>query len=359
MSQIYAALGIADTDRAYINTLGQAVVYEATQELLTQYNADLAAAMAVFVERTTTDHQIRYKLPMGGRMQRRGGQARAGAVKAVGQWNVALPLEEFGDAVAGDRVSMAYMTIQEYDRHLDGVMIRNKNTRRHELLRTIFRNDSRGFEDEIHGTLTVQPLANGDAVVYPPVMGSESEAQANHFLVSGYAASAISDTNNPIKPIVRALELRFGAEQGNSNIGVFINSAQTDLVMDLADFEEVTDRFVVLGADGNTLTGLPQNVPGRVIGRVNGAWIIEWEFIPAGYLMGIHFGAPRPVLQRVDPADTGLTSGLQLVSDDERFPFQGAQWSDRFGLGVGNRLNGVVMQLKASGSYDIPAAFAD
>lgn len=358
MSQIFGALGIPDTDRSFINTLGQAVVYEATQDLLAQYNEDLAAAMAVFVERTTTDHQIRYKLPMNGRMQRRGGQGRSGAVKAVGQWDVALPLEEFGDAVAGDRVSMAYMTIQEYDRHLDGIMIRNKNTRRHELLRTLFRNDSRAFEDEIHGALTIVPLANGDSVVYPPIQGSESDAAADHFLVSGYAASAISDTNNPIRTMVRKLVQRFGAEQGNSNIGIFVHSDQVALLADLADFEEVTDRFVVLGADGNTLSGLPQNVPGRVVGRVDGAWIIEWDWIPTGYLMGIHFAAPRPVLQRVDPADTGLASGLQLVSEDERYPFQGAQWSDRFGLGVGNRLNGVVMQLKASGSYDIPAVFA-
>lgn len=358
MSQIYAALGIPDTDRAFVNTLGQAVVYEATQELLAEYNADLAAAMAVFVERTTTDHKLRYKLPMGGRMQRRGGQGRSGAVKAVGQWDVALPLEEFGDAVAGDRVSMAYMTIQEYDRHLDGIMLRNKNTRRHELLRTLFNNTSRAWEDDNYGELTLVPLANGDAVVYPPVQGASDDATADHFLVSGYAASAISDANNPVKTIVRKLELRFGAEQGNSNIGVFINSAQTELVMDLADFEEVTDRFVVLGADGNTLSGLPQNVPGRVIGRVSGGWVIEWDWIPAGYLMGVHFGAPRPVLQRVDPAETGLASGLVLVAEDEKYPFQGAQWSDRFGLGIGNRLNGAVMELTTDPTYDIPAAFA-
>jgi hypothetical protein len=358
MSQIYAALGIADTDRSYINTLGQAVVYEATQELLAQYNAELAAAMAVFVERTTTDHKIRYKLPMTGRMQRRGGQARSGAVKATGQWDVALPLEEFGDAVAGDRVTMAYMTIQEYDRHLDGIMIRNTNTRRYELLRTLFRNDARTFVDDNYGDLTIQPLANGDAVLYPPVVGSETEATANHFIVSGYAATAISDTNNPIKVLVRRLVARFGSEQGNSNIGVFIHSDQTDLVSDLADFVEVTDRFVVLGDDGETLSGLPQNVPGRVIGRVDGAWVIEWDHIPSGYMAAIHFAAPRPALQRVDPADTGLSSGLQLVATDERYPFQGAQWSDRFGLGIGNRLNGAVLQLKASGSYDIPTIFA-
>lgn len=358
MSQIYAALGLPDHDRSYINTIGQAVVFEATQELLAQYNADLNAAMSVFVERTTTDHQIRYKLPMTGRMQRRGGQARSGAVKAVGQWDVALPLEEFGDAVAGDRVAMAYMTIQEYDRHLDGIMIRNKNTRRHELLRALFNNTSRTFVDDNYGDLTVVPLANGDSVVYPPVIGSESEATAQHYLTSGYAASAISDSNNPVRTIAKKLEQRFGAEQGNSNIAVFINSAQSDKISDLADFEEVTDRFVILGADGNMLTGLPANVPGRVIGRVSGAWVIEWDWIPENYLLGIHFGAPRPLLQRVDPAETGLTSGLQLVASDERYPFEGAQWSDRFGLGVGNRLNGVVMELTADPTYDIPAAFA-
>lgn len=358
MSQIYAALGLPDTDRSFINTIGQSVVYEATQTLLAEYNEDLALAMGVFVEASTSDHKRRYKLPMSGRMQRRGGQGRSGAVKAVGQWDIALPLEEFGDAIAGDRVAMAYMTLDEYNRHLDGIMLRNKNTRRHELLRSLFRNSVYSFEDDNYGTLSVQPLANGDAVVYPPVEGSETEATANHYLVAGYLSSAISDTNNPCAETDEILRMRFGSEQGNSNIGMFFHRDDLPAIYDLTDFTEVTDRFAVPGDDMETLTGLPSNVPGRVVGRANGVWIIEWNWIPATYALGVHFAAPRPVMQRVDPADTGLASGLQLVAEDERYPFQGAQWSDRFGLGVGNRLNGVMMQFKASGNYDVPTRFA-
>ena len=42
----------------------------------------------------------------------------------------------------------------------------------------------------------------------------------------------------------------------------------------------------------------------RVIGRVNGVWVVEWRFVPANYILAIHLDAPKPLMQRVDPADT-------------------------------------------------------
>jgi hypothetical protein len=61
---------------------------------------------------------------------------------------------------------------------------------------------------------------------------------------------------------------------------------------------------------------------------------------------------------RVDPADTGLGMGLQLVAEDERYPIKSAHYRNRFGYGVRNRLNGVVVQLVASTSYTIPTIYA-
>ncbi len=193
-------------------------------------------------------------------------------------------------------------------------------------------------------------------MLYPPVVGSESEATENLYLESGYAASAISDTNNPLVTIRQKLEAHFGQAQGGANLVVFIHTDQVAKIEALGDFEALDDNFVRAGADSAMLVNLP-NVPGRIIGRCNGVWVVEWAWITTAYLLGIHLEAPAPILERVDPAETGLGQGLQLVSTNNLYPLTVAQYRFRFGMGVGNRLNGVVMELGTGGTYSIPADF--
>lgn len=357
MANIFGHLGLSDTDRVYSATPGQQVVWDAVQEYVEQYNAGLNAAMSAFVEGTTSDFKRRYKLPGGGYMQRRGSDGRPAVRKRVGSWDIGLPLEDFGDGIAANDVALAYMTASELTANVQSVLIANTNTTRFEMLKALLNNTQRTFKDELHGDIIVEPLANGDTVVYPPVDGSTTEATDNHYLESNYLPTAISDTNNPYPVMVAEIEEHFGTRTGGSPIVVFNNPAQTAVVEALTDFVEVPDRYIRLGDDESIPVGLPQ-VPGRVIGRVNGAWAVEWAWCPAAYMLGIHLEAPRPLLQRIDPADTGLGVGLQLVGGDEAYPFNEAFWRNRFGFGVGNRLNGVVMELAAGGSYTIPTGYS-
>lgn len=358
MSAIYGVLGINDTDRVFLSTLGQRVIYDAVTRVLQMHNEELAAAQRVFVEQVTSDYKLRYKLPAQGRMQRRGSQAQSAAVKALGSWDVALPLEEFGDQIAIDRIAFGYSSIQDLDRHMDGIIIRDTNTLRYEMLYALFNSTSRTFVDPLWGSLTIQPLANGDSVTYPPVLGSETEATATHYAESGYAASAISDTNDPYVTIIEALESRFGAVQGGSNIVVFINNAQTAKTKALTSFVDVIDYAVVPGLQTAVPASTGPDVPGRIIGRHDsGAWVSEWRWIPANYMVGVHLDAPRPLMQRVDPAYTNLGSGLQLVSESDVYPFEQSHYEHRFGFGVGNRLNGYVLELGTGGTYTVPTAY--
>jgi hypothetical protein len=252
---------------------------------------------------------------------------------------------------------MAYMTVGDLERHISTVVTMNVNTVRYETLKAIFSSSQDTFDDPLHGDLLVEPLANGDSVTYPPVIGSESQATDTHYLESGYAAASISDSNNPYVTIEAELVEHFGKSQGNDNVAVFINSAQKAKTEDLTDFVEVTDRFVIPGTQTARLTGLPMSHPGRVIGRTNGCWVIEWDWIPANYMVGIHLDADPPLKRRVDPANTGLSTGLQLVFEDMDFPFEAEYWDNRFGFGCGNRLNGVVMELGTGGTYTVPTAY--
>jgi hypothetical protein len=360
LTWLYGALKLDDADRTRtVNNIGQGVVWTAVQDYLARVRTSVAAAMGVFVEGTTSDYSRRYKLPGGGRLQRRGNQSQTGAVKGIGQWDVAFTLEDFGAQIAVDDVAMAYMTAEEMQRHVDTVVVQDINTVRYEILKALLNNTARTFIDPIWGSLTVQPLAlASDSVLYPPVLGSETEATDTHHIESGYAASAISDTNNPYVTLRDELEEHWGAAQGGSNIVAFINNAQVSKTEDLTDFDPVDDRFVVPGANTDTLRGLPANLPGRIIGRTNGVWVAEWRHVPANYIIAVHLDAPAPLIERVDPADTNLGTGLQLVSRDTIYPFEMSHWRHRFGVGVGNRIGAAVMELGSGGTYDIPSGFA-
>ena len=358
MASIFGALGLPDTDYSYINTLGQEVVYDATQQVLGDHNADIEASMAVFVEKATWNHVMRYKLPGSGELERVGREGRANAIKASGSWDVAFTLEEFGARISRDRVTLAYMNLQEYDRHLKTVMKQDQNVVRKEMLRALFNNAARTFHDELWGDLTVQPLANGDSVKYPPVVGSLDDATAQNYLASGYASASINDTNNPIPTIVSTLEQHFGTPTGGSNIAVFCNNAETSRLQALANFDPVPNRFVSYGDDVSLVDfgKFPVGLPGRVLGETDAALICEWRWIPSGYLLAVHLDAEKPLMRRTDPPAVGLPDGLALVSQDTTHPFNNADWSHRFGFGCANRLNGVVMQL-TTGSYTVPSLY--
>lgn len=356
MGNIFGSLRLADNDYVFNSTAGQQSIFSVAREWVAMQNAALAAMMGAFVEATTEDFTRRYKLPGSGYLDRMASQSQAAARKAANSWDISLPLEEFGAQIAGDRVSMAYMTADELTRHLETVTTQNVNTVRREILRGLFNNAARTFVDEIRGSLTVQPLANGDSVTYPPLIGADDPATANHYLASGYATASISNTNDPIPTITRPLIRQFGQATGGQPIAVFVNYDETAKLAALANFIETTDPMIQPGANTDRPINLPV-LPGVVIGRYTGnAWIVNWDWIPSGYMLALHLGAPAPLLKRRDPAATGLPADLALVSTDAETPFAAAHWSHRFGIGAGNRLNGVVMKL-TTGSYDVPTAY--
>lgn len=359
MAGIFGHLNIDDSDRAFNATVGQRVLFEAATDYINRANAELASAIQLFVARTTSEFKTRYKLPGGGYLQQRGSDGRYAAVKASGEWDAAFPIFDFGAMIAGNDVDMAYMTVAELDRHIGTVVNQNVNTVRHQMLRRLFKNTTDSYVDRVGGSITIQPLANGDAVVYPPVIGSSTEATEDHYLESGYAESAISDTNDPYAVVVPELTQHFGQVTGGSNVVSFINSTAETETRGLTDFFEVPDNFITVGAN----TDRPMNWPAvpnsaRIIGRHKaGTWVAVWDFIPANYLVSVHTEADPPLIRRIDPADTGLGDGLQLVSENEEFPFQESIWRHRFGFGVGDRLNGVVMEFGSGGTYTIPTAY--
>jgi hypothetical protein len=189
------------------------------------------------------------------------------------------------------------------------VRARDVATVRFEILNALLGSTQTTFADPLNGTLYIEPLANGDTVVYPPVLGSETEATDTHYLESGYTVANISDTNNPYVTIANELEEHFGTPTGGSNIVTFISSDITAKTQALTDFVAVTDMRIQPGQDTATVFGLPSGLPGRILGTVSGAWVVEWRHLPSTYTVSIHLDAPAPLAMRVDPSYTGLGSG--------------------------------------------------
>lgn len=351
-------LGIQDSERTYVEGVGQQSIWEATQQYLAMVNEDLARVTSLFVERITEDHKFRYYLPADGELQRMSKRGEAGERAVSGYWDVALPLWGYGDAVGWGRRDFAYMTLNDYQRAVDGVVLRAQNTLRKEILRALLDSSGFTFPDELRGNLSCVPLANGDGVLYPPVAGGTTAAEATHYAESGYATSSISDSNNPIKTISRALRQRFSANGDKRRRVILIASGAQDYVEALADFEPVDDANIAKGANSDTVLNVPVAIPGEIIGYCNEAYVSVWEWMPANYMMGIDLQAEKPLQMRVDPAFTGLPRGLSLVSESEQFPITKSDWQWWFGLGVVNRLNGYVMELGTGGSYSVPSGYS-
>lgn len=358
MANIFGMAQLNVSDYNFAIDADQQILYNVTKEYLAAWNAAMQAAMAVFVQPTpTTLIAERYKLPGGGRLQRRSKTTQAGAVAQVGEWDVAYDFELFGAQVASTQRDLALMSPAEYELHIDTVTNQASHTVRFEILKHILNNVNATFVDEKRGTLTIRRLANTDGTLYPPVIGSETEAQENHYIVSGYTAANINDTNNPYPVLVRELTEHFGVMTGNENVIAFINSAQTALTQALSNFIEVPDMFITPGVNANVPNRLPM-APGKILGRINGAWVSEWDWIPANYAAAVHLDQPQPLKMRVDPPNPRLPQGLTLVAEDSIYPIESSHWEYNFGFGASNRLNGVIMEFTTDGTYDIPATYA-
>lgn len=361
MAGLLGHLNMADTDRPFTIVNGQEVMYRETELVFQRWSEDMAAAKELFVQERTENFQERYKLPGSGYSQEEdtgGDAAPSAAVKASGYWQVAYYLRQFGDTLSFDDVVLGYMTMKEFENHLQTVINRNNNLEFGLILKALFNNLVQTFNDPIHGSLSVQPLANGDDVTYPPVFGSVIDATANNYLAPNYIESGITDTNNPFKLIRDTLEPHFGFPQGGSPIIALVNTSAVTYARQLTDYDEFTNRYLLPGGNVTTLIDLPEGFQGgRIVGVCNGVVIIEWPRIPSGWILGMHLDAPKPLKQRIDPVNTGLSPGLKMITRDMEHPFINNRWRNRIGFGVGNRLNGVALALNGTTSYTIPTIY--
>lgn len=241
-----------------------------------------------------------------------------------------------------------------------------------QVLRAIFNNNTRTAD--IRGTAyNVYPFYNGDAAAAPPNYKNYSFSDThNHYLTSGAAAVDSGDLDT------MATQLKHHGHGTAANGGQLILMVPEDgaEVTAIRSFRVADgDSYDFIPAQGQSPFLLPTNTGGiaggaqppstfqglAVAGRYGPWLVVEESYIPSGYMVGLASGgevsAANPVGIR-EHLNPGLR-GLQLVkgrSDD--YPLIDSFYRRGFGTGIRQRGAGVVMEVTADATYDIPAEYA-
>jgi hypothetical protein len=310
------------------------------------HNQEIDRMLEVFATRTT-EYQERFSTPVNETLQPLDENGRAKPTKGVAQYTVGYPLQAAGTAWGVNYIARQRMTLGELARELQTKQIADINWMRNHVLAALFADASWTWEDELHGDLTVYPLASGDTVTY----FSQSGAMATDDHILGYA----SFTQAAIEAI--STELLEHPQNGMGPVVVFMPTASVATAKGFTDFIPISDPLVVYGNVTSTLRpGVPVNVPGRIFGAIDGTntYLAEWAKMPANYLLAISLGGTPPLRLREDPAAS--LRGFNLVAERNDHPWYERQWLRMAGFGAYNRV-GAVVAITSTTTYAVPTGY--
>ena len=217
---------------------------------------------------------------------------------------------------------------------------------------------------------TVYRLYNADGTVPPSYEFETFDGTHNHYLVSGAATVTSGDLDEMEEHLV---EHGYGAQTGTTMI-LMVNRQELATIRSFrvatgASYDYIagpgqapwllpTNTGGVVFPQGSTV---PSSFAGMNVAGAYGPWtIIENGWIPAGYMLGFASGGQNNAGNLVglrEHQNPGLR-GLRVVKGREPdYPLIDSYYNRGFGTGIRQRGAGVVMQVKASGSYVIPPAY--
>jgi hypothetical protein len=237
------------------------------------------------------------------------------------------------------------------------------------VLKAIFNNVNRTAT--IRGqNFNVYALYNNDGTVPPPYINNTFLSTHNHYVTSG-AATIDSGDMDQMETLLT--EHGYGRLQGSQMI-MLVNRAQ---LVTIRTFRVATGAsYDYVPASGGVPWLLPTNtggpvfpqggaIPAEVNGlKVSGAYgpwlIVESDYMPAGYILGFASGGDNNAgnLVGIREHQNPALRGLRLVKGrTPDYPLIDSFYNRGFGTGIRQRGAGAVMQITASGTYTIPAAY--
>lgn len=219
---------------------------------------------------------------------------------------------------------------------------------------------------------SVYPLYNADGVAPPRFKSNTFDSTHSHYQISH---NSVVDSSDLEDLMLLISEHGYSAQAGTSFL-LLANKAETDAIRTFRrgvvnnngatagyDFiPSATQPAMILPNAEGLLGSQPASTFGglAVIGSY-GFWnIVEEDYIPAGYLLGVGYGGrfnlgnPVGLRQHANPAMQGLRI---IAGNNQRYPLVDGFYARSFGTGVRQRGGAAIMQIKASGNYDIPAQY--
>ena len=213
---------------------------------------------------------------------------------------------------------------------------------------------------------SVYGLYNGDAMVPPAYLGKEFATAHQHYLVSGGAVIDSGDLEQASKLVT---EHGFGTTP-NSRLLALMNPAQAEVVSTFKAGEENATGIVAkhdyIPSAGAPAYLQPDNIVGQVApekynglavqGSYGPVWVIQSDFIPEGYFSVVATYGPNSPDNAIGfrQHQNPVYQGIRIIPGATDYPLQDSFLSRAFGVGTRRRGQAAVVQIKASGTYDVP-----
>lgn len=345
---LYGFHNLKDLATQRVTTVGVEVVNTAIDQAFEEHNRQVNAITDFFVQRTTA-YTARFRSVTAARLQGLDEHGRARPIKPTGYYDVAFPILSAGTAWGADYITSNKMTVMEVNNAVATMLMADARWMRDHILAALYAAATYVFADPMYGNLTIQPLANGDAVTYQVMTGGDVGAAETHQL---FQAAAIADATNPYPTIYSELSEH---PENSGEVVAFIPSNLVATTSALANFRPVSDPNVQLGANTAQLTGsLNRALPGNVIGYVDKVWIVEWRALPDNYIIATTTDGDRPIAMREDPEPE--LQGFKQVATRDDHPFYERQYLRRAGFGAWNRVGALIYRV-GTGSYAVPTGY--
>ena len=315
------------------------------------WNAEINAMLAGWTARTTIIKE-RVELPSSGTLEPLddSGWGNPSPTREWGYYDSGYPIQGAGAAWGTNRITTAMMTLEEANRQMLAIMRRDATWLRQHMLAAVFSNAEWVYNDKFLGDVTVKPLANNDSVVYLK-SGQTNPSTANHFLAQ---SQAITDAYNPFPTIYDLLQ---SYPSNSGPYAVYVAPNLKPYIEALASFAKVDDADVEPRITRDRLRRTNSSVAlpgGRVYGKTDDVWVVEWRSLPDNYMVGVSLGAGKFLRMR-EYDDTSL-QGLfpEYHSPDGNLNLN--RFLRYCGFGVYNRIAACVYQI-GSDAYTTPSGF--
>ena len=222
-----------------------------------------------------------------------------------------------------------------------------------------------GYTDK-NEAVTVFAAYNADGEVPPTYNMNTFTGTHNHYLVSGGAT--VTPAN--LATLATAVGEHGYTLQNGYDLVLWVNKQEAAVIKTFkagvagSEFDFVPNPALYNGKvwvpnNGSYVGGPQGTVPGEI-----GTWgpfhVVEEGYIPAGYMVAIATGGEdrigNPIGFREHKNDA--YKGLKLIPGQRSdYPLVDSFYRRGFGTGIRHRGALAIMQVKASGNYQIPAAY--